>query len=144
MRVKLNEEYTGPNPDLYEIDKQLITELEAVGVHPSELASFRDGMNVLKVQMEISGDWKHDHLVCIHKMRELGWEVYSKDEENSGEDYYYCYYVFINIASATEEVGKRAVPGSLVESKKKNLKEGAVKELYTELEEELENIISVK
>lgn len=142
MRVKLSEEYTGPNPDLYEIDKQLITELNAIGLHPDELASFRDEMGVLKVQMEISGDWRHDHLKCIHKMKELGWEVYSKDEEDSGEDYYYCYYVFINIASATEEVGKRALPGAIVESKKKtskkNLKEGAVKELYTELEEELE------
>lgn len=138
MKKDLKEEYTGPNQDLYQIDLQVSKALEDAGLHPEELASFRDEWNILKMSMEISGDWKHDHMACVHLMKEMGWEVFSKDEEDSSSDWYRCYYTFINKASATEEVGKRAVPGTLVaESKKKtskkNLKEGAVKELMIEL-----------
>lgn len=104
--------------ELSQIDVNVIEELTEAGLYPDSLASFRDDQNVLKMDIELSGDWKHEHLACIRIMKDLGWEVFSKDIENSDDDYYHCYYVFVNVASAQEEVGKRSFPGQLVNEKR--------------------------
>lgn len=113
---QIEEEYT----------RTIESALEDANIYTQELYVYEDEMGVLHAQFDLSGDWKHQHMLAKNIMKELGWQKDVENVEDSGEDYYFAHYEFINIASAQKSVSARSSEGHLVtESKSKKAKKEA-------------------
>ena len=113
---QIEEEYT----------RTIESALEDANIYTQELYVYEDEMGILHAQFDLSGDWKHQHMLAKNIMKELGWQKDVENVEDSGEDYYFAHYEFINIASAQKSVSARSSEGHLVtENKSKKFKKEA-------------------
>ena len=109
-KSQIEEEYT----------RTIESALEDANIYTQELYVYEDEVGILHAQFDLSGDWKHQHMLAKNIMKELGWQKDVENVEDSGEDYYFAHYEFTNIASAQKYVSARSSEGHLVaESKSK-------------------------
>ena len=93
------------------LDKSIEQLFTDAGINVQELHTWEEEeTEILHVEFDLSGDWKHDHIRAVNIMTENGWEMDEKQVEPSDSDWYTAHYMFTNVETCRKWVSAHAVP----------------------------------
>ena len=93
------------------LDKSVEQLFTDAGINVQELHTWEEEeTEILHVEFDLSGDWRHDHIRAENIMEENGWVMDEKQTEPSESDWYTAHYMFTNVETCRRWVDAHAVP----------------------------------